>query len=88
MTADLLTTSAEEYWVGVVMATTNKGAGDHFGNIVCECWSYVAERPNVAETWFGNVRVEGEIFIKYDAEDLDAVGQRDRRSSDVNGVEH
>ena len=33
------------------------------------------------------MRVEGEIFFNYDAKDLDAVGQRDRRSCDVNGVE-
>ena len=70
--------------------TANKGAGDHFGDIVCECWSYVAESPNMVETSFENVRnvrVKGEIFIKYDAKDLDAVRQRNRCSGDVNGVE-
>ena len=29
-----------------------------------------------------NVEVEGEIFVKYGAENLDVVRQRDRRSSD------
>ena len=41
---------AEEYRVGVVKATADKGAGDNFGDIVYECWWYVAECPNVVES--------------------------------------
>ena len=64
-TSQVFHCGAEEHRVGVIEVTADKGAGDHFGNIVCQCWSYMAERPNELETWFGNVRnvgVEDEIL--------------------------